>query len=687
MNNARAIKAVVTIASCSAAAAFVPPATLGKTCAASPRTSSPQPDGSSNTGQQQQQQQRQLPKSRVEASAVRPLNIGGFSLSSIGDLFNRKCPSKDTGTCLPQDPMADQAARKKQLSKKQGDYKWSTSGIPVGTPFLEGFPPGEEFPKVTWITQLVTTLLSIAVGTFRGTFGATEIAEALTSINRAQAFLGRISSSIRSTPRTRDRAVDIEDYEELHAFPVRNPDSMYDWEDDDTFARLRLQGANCVVLEKCTEATRAKLKVLDTDPAYKALKKKVDSLMKAGKLFVVDHELLAGMEAAPVDGLPRYLTPSVALFEVVEDDLLPIRPIGIQLSQGETATPIFEPSDGTNWAIAKACFESADFIIHEVVSHLGNTHIVLEGPIVAMNRQLPKEHPIYDLLQPHLEGTAFINYFAQQLLIVEGGAVDRLQANDIKDSLDLVLAQTLERIKKDFSPEADFEARQVTKKDFPGRYMYRDVGTQYWEATHTWVKEYLDLYYQNDQDMVDDYELQAFMEEMTDIAQMKWFKEFDTTNDKKALIAKILASIIYSASTLHAAVNFPQKPSMSFVPSCPGSMFAPPPTDKSPRSFEDYMSYLVPMEIATTHVSILTLLGSVYHTKLGQYSTNQFDDDRVRVPLAKFQQTIEDIETDLIDTNAYLVSEWRKRGKEKKSATNFAYTTLLPDNIPQSTNI
>ena len=29
------------------------------------------------------------------------------------------------------------------------------------------------------------------------------------------------------------------------------------------------------------------------------------------------------------------------------------------------------------------------------------------------------------------------------------------------------------------------------------------------------------------------------MEEMTDIAQMKWFKEFDTTNDKKALIAKV----------------------------------------------------------------------------------------------------------------------------------------------------
>lgn len=51
-----------------------------------------------------------------------------------------------------------------------------------------------------------------------------------------------------------------------------------------------------------------------------------------------------------------------------------------------------------------------------------------------------------------------------------------------------------------------------------------------------------------------------------------FFRRYDTL--------QVIASWIYSASTLHAAVNFPQKPSMSFVPSCPGSMFAPPPTDK-----------------------------------------------------------------------------------------------------------
>lgn len=53
--------------------------------------------------------------------------------------------------------------------------------------------------------------------------------------------------------------------------------------------------------------------------------------------------------------------------------------------------------------------------------------------------------------------------------------------------------QTQKRIQKDFSPEADFKNRGVTKDDFLGLYMYRDVGMQYWEATHTWVTEYLNV--------------------------------------------------------------------------------------------------------------------------------------------------------------------------------------------------
>ena len=38
------------------------------------------------------------------------------------------------------------------------------------------------------------------------------------------------------------------------------------------------------------------------------------------------------MESSPLDGeIPRYMTAGVALFEMVDDELLPIKPLGIQV--------------------------------------------------------------------------------------------------------------------------------------------------------------------------------------------------------------------------------------------------------------------------------------------------------------------------------------------------------------------
>ena len=40
---------------------------------------------------------------------------------------------------------------------------------------------------------------------------------------------------------------------------------------------------------------------------------------------------LKGMNNSEVEGWTKYVTSGIALFEVVEDDLLPIKPIGIQV--------------------------------------------------------------------------------------------------------------------------------------------------------------------------------------------------------------------------------------------------------------------------------------------------------------------------------------------------------------------
>ncbi|CAN0351893.1 unnamed protein product [Ascophyllum nodosum] len=498
-----------------------------------------------------------------------------------------------------------------------------------------------------------------------------------------------------------NRATDISDYTNMHKFPLQKPESIVDYDDDDVFARYRLQGVNPITIKKCTQETRVKLKALDSygpgDPEYEdyeALKEHVDSLMEEGNLFVVDHELLAGMEATPVDDYQRYLAVGIALFEYNSSnaDYLPLTPIGIQLSQGDSdeIPPIFTPDDGDDgsytWLIAKTCFEAADFIIHEVVSHLGYTHVLMEGVLVALHRQLARKHPIYALIHPHLEGTALINWGAQNILIVEGGEVDRLQANSIVDSWDLVLNETLKRLASDFSPPADFEARGMTEDDFPGRYAYRDYGLKYWDAVLDWVTEYLDLYYVSDSDIDDDDELQAFVDEMIDNAAMTWFAKLETSEDKKGFLAKIFASLIYTSSVLHAAVNFPQRTAISYVPSCGVSIFEPVPTDKGFQSYEDYLLYLPPMTIAYEHVETLTLLGNVYYTKLGDYEASQFDDDRVRIPLSKFRLAIETIEAGLVADNKNITRHYLP-SKGLRRASNFGYETLLPDNVPQSINI
>eukprot|EP00904_Undaria_pinnatifida_P004861 jgi/Undpi1/1504/HiC_scaffold_11.g04894.m1 len=585
----------------------------------------------------------------------------------------------DREVCLPADS-GDPVARAEELIQQQQIYDWSTDGIFGDVPFLAGTLPDAEETGLLWKTKVVESLVDLIAGTIR---------------HKHHSLRDLVGQGICC-------AESLDDYNRLHSYPMETPDSVYDFQDDDAFARDRLQGGNCITIQKCSETTYNKLGLSLAQEEYTArageLKTKVDSLYAAGHLFVVDHELLAGKTTASVDGYQKFLAPCVAMFEYVQEDqgLLPIKAIGIQLNQGEVASPIFMPTDGDNWEIAKACFRAADSIIHEVISHLAYTHIVLEGPMVSINRQLSPDHPINKLLRAHLQGTAAINLGAQNRLLVEGGAVDRIHAIPVGEAAGLCNQETLKRISEDFSPAVDFTKRGMDKENFPGLYMYREVGTQLYDAIFDWVEAYLNVYYRPesitagaDSVMESDVELQAFVTEMASAegGPMGWFSEYEGSSDKRGLIAKILSTFIYTASTLHAAVNFPQQYSMSYVPSCPASIYQEPPADKAERTNEELLAYLPPMTVATTQVSAMTLLGSVYHTKLGDYPPFYFNDRKVNRALRTFQKAIETIETNLIVKNAQIVNSWKLKSKSDHVAKNFAYKTLMPDNIPQSINI
>jgi arachidonate 15-lipoxygenase len=55
---------------------------------------------------------------------------------------------------------------------------------------------------------------------------------------------------------------------------------------------------------------------------------------------------------------------------------------------------------------------------HEMVSHLGLTHISMEGVIIATQRQFSRDHLLYKLLEHHLQFTLAINNLGMLIIVL-----------------------------------------------------------------------------------------------------------------------------------------------------------------------------------------------------------------------------------------------------------------------------
>lgn len=130
----------------------------------------------------------------------------------------------------------------------------------------------------------------------------------------------------------------------------------------------------------------------------------------------------------------------------------------------------------------------ADGNIHEVVSHLGRTHLSVEPFIVTVFRNFPTVHAVANLLWPHFEGTVFINYAATQTLVAPGGQVDRL----LQGQLTCTLRLTVNGVQS-FGFDANLLPAQLIARgvDTLPSYSYRDDAMLYWNVIHSWVMSYL----------------------------------------------------------------------------------------------------------------------------------------------------------------------------------------------------
>ena len=90
-------------------------------------------------------------------------------------------------------------------------------------------------------------------------------------------------------------------------------------------------------------------------------------------------------------------------------------------------TQVFVPSDPPNlWLLAKMFYNNAEAQHHESLTHLGFTHLLMEGVVICSNRHLSVSHPLFRLMAPHFLFLLSINGIALQDLLGPDQWVDRV---------------------------------------------------------------------------------------------------------------------------------------------------------------------------------------------------------------------------------------------------------------------
>ena len=635
---------------------------------------------------------------------------------------------------LPQNE--DSEIRKKKIEAQCQNYQWSYYPNSEGTPMVKELPDREQpFCKPEWVFDATSIILRVFGNQSLEDFLAgsssikfifygltTWIYRFINNLSNTRFLLWllkRLKPLLQSlymrrkvstqkattidpeknslTYQTQNAIIaetDFKPYQDL--FQIIYLPSVSDrFQEDRMFAAHRVAGPNPLVIERVREQLPANFPV--SDRQYQGVMGSEDSLAKAiaeKRLYIADYKIFDGIKPGNFPSkYTKYLCAPLALFAVplagnCEQSLVPV---AIQCHQSGSENPIFTPPPpGTpqkerwSWSIAKTIVQIADANYHELISHLGRTHLTIEPFIIATARELAPNHPLTILLRPHFEGTLFINNAATVGLINQGGIVDATFGSTIDESLRI----TLEGVRgypfsfNDSMLPKFFEQRGVDDVTKLPDYPYRDDAMLIWEAIHQWVDSYINIYYQSDEDIVNDSELQNWFESLIadDGGRTKGFGEHSSSDGlgihTRTYLIDAVTLIIFTSSVQHAAVNFAQATYMSYAPNMPFAGYQPAPTEAQGSTKNDYFKLLPPLEQAEAQMNITYTLGSIYYTQLGQYQNKDeppyFADKNIRQPLTVFQERLKEIETIIRDRNAVRPT---------------FYSCLLPSKIPQSINI
>jgi len=374
------------------------------------------------------------------------------------------------------------------------------------------------------------------------------------------------------------------------------------WLTDDSFVQRRLAASCPFMLRKVTEdgdvgiGYADLLLQLNPDVDFNTLLSDalgpdeeitMEEAVSEGKLFVLYHEEHNGL--ASVEDRLDYnreddrkmmkVTSPITLF-ILNERVLKVAAIQWDYTP---ESPVYSPkqSDTMSWAKAKAMVELSDMDICQAVYHLSDIHFSTSIFCLTYRRHFSSKHVLYDLMKFHCEGTTPHISLSYQALSEPESAGHLLFTMGHDGFLKLAQKAYDEHFYGKLDYHELLESRGLDNDTMDIEYYpFREDGSTIYAEIKDFAESFVDMYYHEDSDVINDPALTSFANEVSadgtgEEGGKGKYKGFPAKFNDRAEVATFIVQFVWSI-VVHATVNYPTTPYVTFVPMTPTKLYNDP---------------------------------------------------------------------------------------------------------------
>ncbi|XP_032236516.2 polyunsaturated fatty acid 5-lipoxygenase [Nematostella vectensis] len=442
------------------------------------------------------------------------------------------------------------------------------------------------------------------------------------------------------------------------------------WISDEFFAEQRLAGTNPMAIQRVTFSAARGLNWADLknllNPSFDlnaeirqmltteipcsqghravewAIKKR---LLYAWRVPICDDMVtMEDLYKFPGEGFNRTMWPMlspIAIFASVPtgsqdpESKRRLMPLAIQMNY-KPDSRVFTPRDGGHWTLAKLNLQLSDFGYSQMVEHLSKLHFPVELYCLSLDRHISTLHPLHEMMKWHCRGVVLSNTAGGPKLVQKGHFEHHLHAYGWKGAHDFIKRAAKTFRWKEMDLRENIFRRGLNDRRSLPYFPYRDDGHLILNVIESVVNEYIDIYYEGDEAVKSDFELQNFASEISadgtglfgGVGKIRGFPPKILT---RASLKEIITHMIWLMSAQHSVINYPANDYGSYVPNTPSKLY----NDTRGPSDGSYSIYSLQHRHTTAlQLRVFISLGVLRLDHLFDYGPN-LDDMRARAILSK----------------------------------------------------